>query len=163
MESVLEALFVHNRWANLELFDVCVGLTPEQQEAAAPGTFGSIAGTLVHIAANEEGYLLALGQQPPGTPIFAMAEHPPVQECRERLERTGELLVEVSRGMDPERMLEVEWQGRPISLRAYVPLLQAINHGTEHRGQVAASLTVAGVAPPEIDMWSGMHAGLFEG
>ncbi|MDZ7728426.1 MAG: DinB family protein [Dehalococcoidia bacterium] len=63
-------------------------------------------------------------------------------------------------GIHAQQTIEVEWQGKPVSLRAYVPLLQAINHGTEHRGQVAASLTVAGVEPPEIDMWSGMHAGL---
>lgn len=160
MQSVLEALFVHNRWANLELFDVCAGLSAEQQETAAPGTFGSIASTLVHVAANEEGYLLAMGKEPGATPIFAMGEPPPLEQCRERLERTGELLIEAAREADLESMIEVEWQGKPISLRAYVPLLQAINHGTEHRGQIAASLTVAGVEPPEIDMWSGMHAGV---
>jgi uncharacterized damage-inducible protein DinB len=32
-------------------------------------------------------------------------------------------------------------------------LLQAINHGTEHRSQIATTLTQLGVEPPEMDGW----------
>ena len=33
-------------------------------------------------------------------------------------------------------------------------LLQAVNHGTEHRSQVATILTQLGVVPPEMDGWT---------
>jgi uncharacterized damage-inducible protein DinB len=38
----------------------------------------------------------------------------------------------------------------PVSLF----LLQAVNHGTEHRSQVATILTQLGVEPPEMDGWT---------
>ena len=38
----------------------------------------------------------------------------------------------------------------PVSLF----LLQAVNHGTEHRSQVATILTQLGVEPPEMDGWA---------
>jgi uncharacterized damage-inducible protein DinB len=33
-------------------------------------------------------------------------------------------------------------------------LLQAVNHGTEHRSQIATILTQLGVEPPEMDGWT---------
>ena len=38
----------------------------------------------------------------------------------------------------------------PVSLF----LLQAVNHGTEHRSQVATILTHLGIEPPEMDGWT---------
>jgi uncharacterized damage-inducible protein DinB len=38
----------------------------------------------------------------------------------------------------------------PVSLY----LLQAVNHGTEHRSQVATVLTQLGVEPPGMDGWA---------
>jgi uncharacterized damage-inducible protein DinB len=38
----------------------------------------------------------------------------------------------------------------PVSLF----LLQAVNHGTEHRSQIATVLTQLGVEPPEMDGWA---------
>ena len=42
----------------------------------------------------------------------------------------------------------------PVSLF----LLQAINHGTEHRSQVATILTQLGVEPPNMDGWTYLDA-----
>lgn len=33
-------------------------------------------------------------------------------------------------------------------------LVQAINHGTEHRSQIATILTQLGVEPPNMDGWT---------
>ena len=33
-------------------------------------------------------------------------------------------------------------------------LLQAVNHGTEHRSQIATVLTQLGIEPPEMDGWT---------
>ena len=42
----------------------------------------------------------------------------------------------------------------PVSLY----LLQAVNHGTEHRSQVATILTQLGVEPPDMDGWAYIFA-----
>jgi uncharacterized damage-inducible protein DinB len=39
-------------------------------------------------------------------------------------------------------------------MRAFIPLIQAINHATEHRSQVATILTQLGIQPPEMDVWA---------
>jgi uncharacterized damage-inducible protein DinB len=37
-------------------------------------------------------------------------------------------------------------------------LLQAVNHGTEHRSQVATILTQLGIEPPDMDGWTFFEA-----
>ena len=49
MVSLLVTLCEHNTGANLRLLDFCAGLSDEQLDASAPGTFGRVRDTLVHI------------------------------------------------------------------------------------------------------------------
>ena len=55
-EPMLVEQFRHNLWANLKLLDACAQLPPERLRADAPGTFGSIYRTLMHIVRAEEWY-----------------------------------------------------------------------------------------------------------
>jgi uncharacterized damage-inducible protein DinB len=55
--SVLTRFFRHNTWANLKLLDFCAGLSDQQLNATAVGTFGSIRDTLVHIVNAEVDYV----------------------------------------------------------------------------------------------------------
>ena len=49
MVSLLVTLCEHNTGANLRLLDFCARLSDEQLDASAPGTFGRVRDTLVHI------------------------------------------------------------------------------------------------------------------
>jgi uncharacterized damage-inducible protein DinB len=49
MVSLLVMFYEHNTWANLRLLDFCAGLSDEQLNASAPGTFRRVRDTLVHI------------------------------------------------------------------------------------------------------------------
>ena len=49
MVSLLVTLCEHNTGTNLRLLDFCAGLSDEQLDASAPGTFGRVRDTLVHI------------------------------------------------------------------------------------------------------------------
>ena len=44
--------------------------------------------------------------------------------------------------------------GQPFSVALSVFMLQAIDHGKEHRTHVAASLTELGIEPPDLDGWA---------
>jgi uncharacterized damage-inducible protein DinB len=48
------------------------------------------------------------------------------------------------------------------TLPVWLLLLQAINHATEHRAQVAAILTQQGIEPPGMDGWT-YHETIFGG
>ena len=46
------------------------------------------------------------------------------------------------------------WRGADYTLPVWLLLVQAINHATEHRAQVAAILTQQGIEPPSLDGWT---------
>jgi uncharacterized damage-inducible protein DinB len=54
MVSLLVTLYEHNTLANLRLLDFCAGLSDEQLNASAPGTFGRVRDTLVHIGRDKD-------------------------------------------------------------------------------------------------------------
>ena len=66
MDELLIEAFRYNRWANLHLLDVCAKLSEEQLQLTAPGTYGTIAATLLHLFAAEQRYLV-LPLRPAGT------------------------------------------------------------------------------------------------
>jgi uncharacterized damage-inducible protein DinB len=153
MTSNFEELFKHNLWANLRLLDFCATLSNERLSIAATGAFGPPRETLLHIVANEYGYLDALGvvfddRLTHGSPA------PPFDALREHMRRSGEATLRRAGNTPEGEVRRVTFQGNEFDMPAIIPLLQTINHGTEHRGQITLSLTQAGVEPPRLDAWT---------
>jgi uncharacterized damage-inducible protein DinB len=152
--DVLLEFFRHNSMMNRTLLDTCRGLTPEQLASTTEGTYGSIAATLVHIANAQEGYAARLldverpqrmDEDPfPGIPVVA-----------ERLVASDRQLEEATGRSDWDRQVQIRGDDPPGTWLMPVGLflLQAINHGTEHRSQIATILTQLGIEPPEMDGW----------
>src|SRR5260370_7575710 len=65
MEPLLVEAFRYNKWANLHLLDICAEFTDEQLQMTAPGTYGTIASTFIHLLAAEQRYLKRLGAGEP--------------------------------------------------------------------------------------------------
>jgi len=163
MRSALDELFWHNLWANLRLLQACAALSDEQMAASAPGTYGSVCDTLVHIAAAEARYVAVLAGQDPqqsGEEIAWESEpFPGVEDLRERVRRSSEALVVFVQGYDPEQVLRGDFRGQTYEMSVSVPLLQAINHATEHRAHVMTVLSQCGVEPPVLDGWTYWRTG----
>ena len=53
---VLETLFRHHLWANLQLLDLCKTLNAEQLQTSIVGVFGSLGDTLQHLVKAERSY-----------------------------------------------------------------------------------------------------------
>ncbi len=155
MTSTLVQLFRHNLWANLRLFDACRFLSDEQLDAEAPeGVYGTIRSTLNHVVINEERYLSALRGEPLEDGDGSPEAIPSLDELRDRIQKSGEGLVQVAADLPEGHMLQGVWNGQPYTMPAALPLIQAINHATEHRAQVAVMLTRFGVHPPVMDGWT---------
>ena len=58
--DVVVELFRHNAMMNQRLLEACRTLSAEQLDATAPGTYGAIGATLVHIANAQAGYAARL-------------------------------------------------------------------------------------------------------
>jgi uncharacterized damage-inducible protein DinB len=152
-ESLVE-LFRHNAWANQRLFDACEGLSDAQLDATIAGTFGSIRNTLVHIVGAQERYVAALAGTGPVSVIRERGPFPGLAELREGARTSGDALVELAAHVQSGATVTTTWCGEGYTLPVWLLLVQAINHATEHRAQVAATLTHQGIAPPGMDGWT---------
>ena len=144
----------HNTTTNEWLLEACRPLSPEQLAATVTGTFGSIGATLVHIANAQVGYAARiLGTERP-EPLDE-EPFPGFDALSERFS-TGNANLEKA-AVYPDRDRDVEVIGDEDDrwrLPASLILLQAVNHGTEHRSQISTILTQIGVEPPEMDGWT---------
>ena len=149
----LEDAFGHHVWATLRLIDTCLALTPEQLEADAPGTYGSILKTMRHLVGGDSWYLLCITDDR----NFDIDEaEMGLAELRAVMETDGAAWSALLAGdPDPETVVSnvdedegIEQQA-PLGIR----LAQAVHHGTDHRSQICTALTSLGVEPPAIDLW----------
>lgn len=153
MTSALTELYKHNLWANLHLLDVCAGLDEAQLDATVPGTYGSIRDTLLHLFAAEGRYVARLSGREPDQSFGEQAGFPGWEQLRERARQSGEALIAISENFDASRILRGTYRGEAYAIPAVVPMIQAINHATEHRVHIATILTQQGVEPPTLDGW----------
>jgi uncharacterized damage-inducible protein DinB len=153
--DVLLEFFRHNAMMNGRLLEVCRQLPPDQLEATATGIYGSMGATLVHIANAQVGYAARLvDTEPPES--LPEAPFPGFEAVAERLALSDAQLEEAATLEHQERQVQVTGDDPPGTwwMPVSLFLLQAVNHGTEHRSQVATILTQLGVEPPEMDGWT---------
>ncbi len=153
MTDPFSELFKHNVWANLRLLDVCERLDDAQLDHTVVGTYGSIRDTWVHIVAAEGGYVALLNERQPDRSYSERTAFTSWEDLRERVRRSGEGLIAIAEDFDASRVLREIHPDEVYAYPAVVPMLQALNHATEHRVHVAAILTQLGVEPPTLDGW----------
>jgi uncharacterized damage-inducible protein DinB len=152
MASILVRLFEHNHWANLRAVQACAGLADRQLDASAIGTAGTVRETLMHIAGAEQRYVMRLSGRP-------VAYHerdgwPGAEALRQALDESGRALIALAERADPDEVLKGEYGGRPFEMSVATFYVQAINHATEHRSQIATILTQQDVEPPDFSGWA---------
>ena len=153
MNTLLAEFFRHNRWANLRLLNVCADLSAAQWEASAPGTYGSVRDTLVHLLAAEQRYVRLLAGVEPPVLVSEREPSPGIEQLRASAAWSGDVLVQVAAETEANRVLRGEYRGEQYAMPVAVPLIQAINHATEHRAHIVSILSQHGVEPPAIDGW----------
>lgn len=156
MGELLREAFEHHLWANRELIAFCARLTPEQLEATAPATYGSILATLNHIVASDAGYLPRKRIQRPEW--AGDDEHlAGLSELAARVDETAPLWDEyLADPLAPDDTLELD--GGAYEAKAGVPIVQALHHGNVHRENVCTILTSLGFEPPDLQAWAWAEA-----
>ena len=158
----------HNTWANMKLIEAIAtaGLTPDQLLSSVEGTYGGLGRTLVHIIGAEEGYLGRLTGEPRPDELDEDQPFPGFEVLLDRARQAGRELESFASDLTEDRV--IHWNrrldGQPAQMPASLFLVQTINHGNEHRSQVATILTQAGVQPPELDGWGyAIETGEYQG
>lgn len=154
MASVLEEMFKHNLWANLRLLETCGKLSDDQLDASAPGTYGRIRDTLVHLVGAEQNYVALLTREYHERPLRFGDAFPGIADLQERARWSGERLIALAGRVDPDEILRGTRQGQPYAISVAIPMIQAINHATEHRAHVITILSQLGVSWPDLDSWA---------
>jgi uncharacterized damage-inducible protein DinB len=154
LEPLLTEAFRYNKWANLHLLDVCVHLSKDQVQLSAPGTYGTIAATFLHLLSAEQRYLrrLAPGTKPDINEHDATA--PSLAILRENAVRSGDQLIEAARRITPDDTIEEERDGRRLRLHLGVVLVQAMHHGNDHRTQICTILGQHDIPYGDMDVWA---------
>jgi uncharacterized damage-inducible protein DinB/GNAT superfamily N-acetyltransferase len=157
LRGQLQLMARYNLWATRRLFDAVDAVTEADYRRDLGLFFKSLHGTLNHLLLAEHGLWLRR---------FAEGVSPSRrldEEVEPERERLRERLLEGALAWLP--LLEV-WpeerlggtlsycrtNGQEATLPFAATLLHVFNHGTHHRGQVTAGLTMLGHEAPEIDL-----------
>jgi uncharacterized damage-inducible protein DinB len=154
MSTRLLDFFTYNCWANLRLLDACAALSDAQLDATMTGTYGSVRETLMHLFSSEEGYVRRwnfTGERP-APPLKEFTTFPGFDELRRRAERSGKELRAIAEQTDLSEILHLD--DGTYDAPVIVVLIQAINHGIDHRSQIATLLSQQGIELPALDGWA---------
>lgn len=149
--TLLEDFYRQNEWATLRLIEVCRGLGEEQLEASAEGTYGSIRATLLHYIAAEPSYVTRLGGEFAG-PRLSFEGAPDFDQLAEAARQSAAGLIDRAEQASRETWSYTTAEGEDIDAEAV--LVQALNHGVEHRTHICTILTTLGIQPPALDGWT---------
>ena len=149
MSDILVEALRYNRWANLQLLDVCSTLSAQQLDLESAGTYGSIAATWQHLVAAEQRYLSRLvGFEPT---VSEKDEFPGVARLREEAARSGDALVDAVARFDPDGTSTARDGWAP---RHWLVMVQAIHHGNDHRTHICSILGQNGISYGDLDVWA---------
>ncbi len=154
LASYLRTLYDFNAWANGRILDTAAALTPEQLLDGSGGSFSSVRDTLVHIMSAQWMWL----SRWKGTSPRAMldpGEFADVAAIRARwadVERDTQLFVGALDEDSLARLITYKnTHGQPWTYPLWQMLVHQANHATQHRSEIAVTLTQCGHSPGELD------------
>ena len=152
--DVLRAMFEHHVWATTRLIDALEQLDLVQLDARIDGTYGSTMQTLTHLVDADERYLQRLT-----TPTLASSEDPDTRpladlqkEMREHGDRWAGMLDALDRGALHAAVIGKSDYPDTDPAEGML-LVQAIQHGNDHRTQICSTLGALGLDVPDVDAW----------
>ena len=149
--SPLDHLLRHNTWATGALIEFCQTLDTAKLDANAPGTYGTLYGTLQHLVGAEQWYTKLLTGEALGRPIRRTDAPHSLDELAAIAAAAGARLVEVAASDDPARVIVTN---DPRRSTVGVVLAQIVHHGNEHRTQATTILGANGIEPPALSGWA---------
>ncbi len=147
----------YNRWATDRLLDAVVALDDEAYRRDVGLFFKSIHGTLNHLLVGEHHLWLrrfAEGVSPRVTLDEEVEPDRPrlADRLREGAARWQPLIESWPAERFDGTLGYTTTRGVAVSLPFAATLTHVFNHGTHHRGQITAALTVLGEPSPELDL-----------
>jgi uncharacterized damage-inducible protein DinB len=144
--------FRYNKWANLHLLGVCADFSEEQLELTSPGTYGTVAATILHMLGAEQRYLERLGVGP--RLITRDTQFPGIAELTTHAARSGDQLIALAEKARPDDAVDAEFDDGDYRVQTGVVLIQALHHGNDHRTHICTILGHHGLTYGDMDVWA---------
>ncbi len=154
--EAIRLLVEYNYWATHRLLAAAEQCAPEQLTASEPMSWDSVMGTFGHILSAEWAWRqrCQLGVSP--TKMLDPHQFAALAALRQRWDAEESALRGYVNGLsDADLLRVVEYQntsGKPFRRVLWQILLHVVNHGTQHRGEIALYLTGFGHSPGDIDL-----------
>lgn len=147
-------LFVFNEWANARTFEAVGALPHEQLTRENGSSFPSILHTAAHIVGAEWIWLERwMARVPGGFPEWVLT--PDLADLMTRLRAVeaerAQHLAALPEGAGTATVAFKLMNGTEDHQPVEVMVRHVVNHGTYHRGQIAAFIRQFGVKPPSTD------------
>jgi uncharacterized damage-inducible protein DinB len=150
------SLYEYNRWANGLMLDAAADLTPEQLFHQHGHSWGSVHGVLVHMMSAEWIWLRRWqGESPKST--LNPVDFPDLQALRLRWNKVGSELTDFVIMQTEESVQRpityTNTRGQSFTLPLWQLMAHLANHGTHHRGELAAMFALLGASHTEDELY----------
>ena len=154
--STLGSLVRYKAWADELLFAALAQLPEAELTAPRPIVFGSILRTVNHVYSMDAVWQANLESRPHGFTTRNPPASPPLAELHEAQKRLDAWYIayadSLSASQQAEKVRFTFIGGSEAELSRGDIVLHVVNHGTYHRGNVAAMMYTLGVTPPTTDL-----------
>jgi uncharacterized damage-inducible protein DinB len=154
--SMLGSLVRYKAWANELLFAALAKLPEPVLTAPRPIVFGSILRTVNHVYSMDVVWQANLEGRPHGYTTRNPPASPPLAELHEAQKRLDAWYIGYVDSLgEAQQSGKVRFTfigGGEAELSRSDIVLHVVNHGTYHRGNVAAMMYTLGVPPPTTDL-----------
>jgi uncharacterized damage-inducible protein DinB len=140
----------HNNWANRGMVRACIALSDEQLDATPFAGQWSIRRNLTHLVKWQQEYVWLMTSPPKERPAGAAA----LADLESSAGKTGDDLLALARGEHAGQRTGPVETSDGYRVEPWVPMVQALNHATEHRKQIAGLMRALDVKPPWQDGWA---------
>ena len=157
MKDYLRLLYAYNAWANHRVLETCAALTVSQLTAGEGSSTAqpSVRDTLVHTMGAQEVWL-ARWQGIRGVTLPSPGDLPALADIRRHWDdveaRTDAYVAEVDEDSLRETLHYLNRHGQPFQYPRWQTMMHQVNHGTQHRAEVAALLTALHHSPGDLDL-----------
>lgn len=151
--TMAQTLWAYNAWANGRILAAAATLPPAALQGPVDSGHGTLFDTLLHLLDAEYGWrmLVATGAE---TPVLTADDIPDLPALAARVQEEEVAMRAYLAGLSAEDLAgaaEHVIDGTPRAWVRWQVLVHVINHGTHHRGEIAAALTALGASPGELD------------
>ena len=153
-KSEILTLYQYNAWANARILNTASQVTAEQFLAPASYSHGGLRGTLVHVLFAEWIWRVRWAGISP-TEGLMPEDFPTFEALRSRWTTEEKALMAFVENINEQKLDSVvqysRTGGEPRKNILWHLMLHLVNHGTQHRSEVAIMLTDFGHSPGDID------------